>query len=73
MSTMTVLGQPAVLTRKVTDFIERARNAIQKQRRREKVRAALYGMNSRDLHDIGIAHSDIEYLASHPEIDPRHV
>ncbi|MBB4370311.1 uncharacterized protein YjiS (DUF1127 family) [Bradyrhizobium sp. cir1] len=73
MSMMTVLGQPAVLTRKVTDFIERTRNALQKQRRRGKLRAALYGMNSRDLHDIGIAHSDIEYLASHPEIDPRDV
>ncbi|MCA1469790.1 DUF1127 domain-containing protein [Bradyrhizobium sp. IC3195] len=37
------------------------------------MRAALYGLNSRDLHDIGIAHSDIEYVASHPESDPRRV
>ena len=71
MSTITVLGQPAVSTRKVVGFIEGYWNALQERRKREKVRAALYGLNGRDLHDIGIAHSDIEYVASHPEIDPR--
>jgi uncharacterized protein YjiS (DUF1127 family) len=29
------------------------------------------GTGCRELHDIGIAHGDIEYVASHPEIDPR--
>ena len=37
----------------------------------QKVRAALYGLNGRDLKDIGIAHGDIEYVASNPDIDPR--
>jgi len=40
-------------------------------RKREKVRAALYGLNGRDLKDIGIAHGEIEYVASNPDIDPR--
>jgi uncharacterized protein YjiS (DUF1127 family) len=71
MSTITVLGQPAVSTRKVTDFVKGCWNALQERRKREKVRAALYILNGRDLHDIGIAHGDIEYVASHPEIDPR--
>jgi uncharacterized protein YjiS (DUF1127 family) len=71
VSTITVLGQPAVSTRKVTGFIKGYWNALQERRKREKVRAALYGLNGRDLHDIGITHSDIEYVASHPEIDPR--
>jgi len=44
---------------------------VQERRKREKVRAALYALNGRDLHDIGIAHSDIEYVASNPNLDPR--
>ena len=34
-------------------------------------RAALYGLDGRDLKDIGIAHGEIEYVALHPDIDPR--
>ena len=71
MSTITVSGQPSVLTRQVRGFIRGCWNALQERRKREKVRAALYGLNGRDLHDIGMAHGDIEYVASHPEIDPR--
>ena len=71
MSTLTVLGQPSVSTRQVPGFIRRCWSALQERRKREKVRAALYALNGRDLHDIGIAHSDIEYLASNPNLDPR--
>ena len=71
MSTITVLGQPAVSTRQVRGFIEVCWNAVQERRRREKVRAALYGLNGSDLKDIGIAHGEIEYVASNPDIDPR--
>jgi len=39
--------------------------------KRAKVRAALYGLSGRDLKDIGIAHGEIEYVASNPDIDPR--
>jgi uncharacterized protein YjiS (DUF1127 family) len=71
MSTITVLGQTAVSNRQVTGFIRRCWEALQERRKREKVRAALYGLNGRDLHDIGIAHGEIEYVASNPDIDPR--
>jgi uncharacterized protein YjiS (DUF1127 family) len=71
MSTITVLGQPAVSTRLVPGFIRGCWNAVQERRKREKVRAALYGLNGRDLKDIGIAHGEIEYVASNPDIDPR--
>ena len=71
MSTLTVLGQPARSTRKVTGFIKRYWNALQEGRRSQKVRAALYGLNDRDLHDIGICRGDIEYVAAHLEIEPR--
>ena len=65
MSTITVSGQPSVST------IRGCWNALQERRRRAKVRAALYGLNGRDLQDIGIAHGDIEYVAANPDIDPR--
>ena len=71
MSTITVLGQPAVSTRPVPGFIRGCWNALQERRKRAKVRAALYGLSGRDLQDIGIAHGEIEYVASNPDIDPR--
>ena len=71
MSTLIVSGQPPLLTRQVPGFIRGCWNVLQERRRRAKVRAALHALSGRDLHDIGIAHGDIEYVASHPEIDPR--
>jgi uncharacterized protein YjiS (DUF1127 family) len=71
MSTITVLGQPAVSTRQIPRLIGVSWNALQERRKRAKVRAALYALNGRDLHDIGIAHGDIEYVAANPDIDPR--
>ena len=71
MSTITALGLRAVSTGRVPGFIRGCWSAFQERRQREKVRAALYALNGRDLHDIGIAHSDIEYVASNPNLDPR--
>jgi uncharacterized protein YjiS (DUF1127 family) len=71
MSTLTALGQAAMSNRQVAGFIRRCWDALQERRKREKVRAALYGLNGRDLKDIGIAHGEIEYVASNPDIDPR--
>jgi uncharacterized protein YjiS (DUF1127 family) len=71
MSTIAVFGQPTVSTRRVPGFIRGCRIALQERRKRAKVRAALYGLNGRDLQDIGISHGEIEYVASNPDIDPR--
>lgn len=73
MSTITVLGQPAVSNRQIPRLIGVCWNALQERRKRAKVRAALYALDGRDLHDIGIAHGDIEYVAAHPDIDPRDI
>ena len=73
MSTISVLGQPSGSTRQIPGFIRRCWNALQERRKCAKVRAALYGLNDRDLHDIGIAHGNIEYVASNPDVDPRGV
>ena len=32
---------------------------------------ATRGLSGRDLKDIGIAHGEIEFVASNPDIDPR--
>ena len=71
MTTITVLGQPSVSNRQVAGFIRNCRDALQERRKRAKVRAALYGLSGRDLKDIGIAHGEIEYMASNSNIDPR--
>lgn len=73
MSTITVLGKPSVATRQVPGYIRRCWSALQERRKRAKVRADLYALSGRDLHDIGIAHGEIEYLAANPDIDPRGV
>ena len=71
MRTITSSGRPAVSTRQVDGFIRASWNALQERCKRAKVRAALYGLNARDLHDIGIAHGDIEYVVTNADIDPR--
>ena len=72
MSTIPVM-QTAVPNRQITGFIRRCWNAFQERREREKVRAALYSLNACDLKDIGIAHGEIDYVASHRSVDPRGV
>jgi uncharacterized protein YjiS (DUF1127 family) len=71
MSTITISVQPCVSTRQTAGFIRRCWNALQERRKREEVRAALYGLSGRDLHDIGIAYGDIEYVAANRNNDPR--
>ena len=73
MSTITVSGQPSVSSRQGPGFVRRCWNALEERRKRAKVRADLYALSGRDLHDIGIAHGEIEYVAANPDIDPRGV
>jgi uncharacterized protein YjiS (DUF1127 family) len=49
-------------------------SALHERRKRARLRAALYGLPDRHLRDIGIARSEIEYLAlngTDERIDPR--
>lgn len=71
MSIITVLGEPAASNRQIPRLIGVCWTALQERRKRAKVRAALYALNGHDLHDIGIAHGDIEFVAANPDIDPR--
>jgi uncharacterized protein YjiS (DUF1127 family) len=72
MSTIPVV-QTAVSNRQIAGFIKGCWNVFQERRERQKVRAALYGLNVCDLKDIGIAHGEIEYVASNRSVDPRGV
>jgi uncharacterized protein YjiS (DUF1127 family) len=48
----------------VTGFLRRCWSAHQARRERARVRAFLYAMPDRELKDIGISRSEIEYHVS---------
>lgn len=59
---------------RVPAFIRRCWHALQERRKRDRLRAALYALPERNLRDIGISLSEIEYLALHgtdERVDPR--
>jgi uncharacterized protein YjiS (DUF1127 family) len=68
----TELG-PVTARRQVYSPLETYWNAFQEWRKRERLRAELYGLNNRELMDIGITRGEIEYFASNGGIDPRGV
>jgi uncharacterized protein YjiS (DUF1127 family) len=57
--------------RRVVSLVERCWDALQKQRRRERICADLSNLNDRELMDIGIARGEIDYVAANDGIDPR--
>ena len=68
---VTGLGKTAVSTHHLSSFIKRHWDAFQERRKRERVRADLYGLKDWELKDIGIARGEIDYVASNSGIDPR--
>ncbi|WP_346657316.1 DUF1127 domain-containing protein [Bradyrhizobium monzae] len=38
---------------------------------RQRIRAKLFDLSDRELHDIGISRGEIDYVASNRDIDPR--
>jgi uncharacterized protein YjiS (DUF1127 family) len=69
--TMTTISVVAVPNGQIAVFIRRYWNAFQERRERQKVRAALYGLNACDLRDIGITPGEIDYVALNRSVDPR--
>jgi uncharacterized protein YjiS (DUF1127 family) len=67
-------AQTAELRPHVSALIKRCWTALQGRRKRARLRAALYALPDRDLRDIGVSWSDIEYLAlngTDERVDPR--
>jgi uncharacterized protein YjiS (DUF1127 family) len=65
------LEQTFTSTRHVSGLLWRFWEAFQQRRERQKLRAALYNLNDAELQDIGVARSEIDYVASNRDIDPR--
>jgi uncharacterized protein YjiS (DUF1127 family) len=55
---VTGLGKTAVSTHHLSSFIKQHWDAFQERRKRERVRADLYGLKDWELKDIGIARGD---------------
>ena len=66
----TELG-PATAKRQVYSPLETYWNAFQEWRKRQRLLANLSDLSDRELMDIGITRSEIDYVASHRESDPR--
>ena len=59
---------------RVPAFIRRCLHVLQERRKHARLRAVLYALPERDLRDIGISFSEIEYLAlngTDERVDPR--
>jgi uncharacterized protein YjiS (DUF1127 family) len=69
----TGLGQSTVWTRRVSSFFKTCWRAFQERRKRQRLIANLSDLSDRELMDIGVTRSEIDYLASHRGCDPRGV
>jgi uncharacterized protein YjiS (DUF1127 family) len=67
----TWLEQTSISTRSVSSFIWKYWNAFRERREREKLRAILSNLSETELMDIGLTLGEIDYAASHRDIDPR--
>ena len=62
---------PATAKRQVYSPLETYCNAFHQWRKRDRLRTELYGLNDRELMDIGITRGEIDYFASNRGFDPR--
>ena len=66
------LGRAAASTPRVSSFFRKYWNAFQERGKRQRLRATLCGL-SRELMDIGTSRSEIDYVASHRDLDPQSI
>ncbi|HKU04587.1 MAG TPA: DUF1127 domain-containing protein [Bradyrhizobium sp.] len=68
------VAQPAWRQRAFALF-NRYRDAFRSRRQRAQLQAVLFSLDDRDLHDIGIARAEIDYVAAEGAAgrDPRYV
>jgi len=67
----TELQQTAASTRRACSLVRKYWSALRERRERERLRAALCDLSDRELMDIGTTRSEIDYVASNRNIDPR--
>ncbi len=61
----------SISTRSISSFIWKCWDAFRERRERQKLRAILSNLSDTELMDIGTTRGEIDYVASHPGIDPR--
>jgi uncharacterized protein YjiS (DUF1127 family) len=62
-------GPAAASARSGLSWLRRVWRGYQERRRRQRLRATLYGLSDRELMDIGVTRAEIDYLAPHRAID----
>jgi uncharacterized protein YjiS (DUF1127 family) len=63
--------QTAASTRRVSSLFKRYWAAFQERRERQRLRATLSDLSDKELMDIGTTRGEIDYVASHRDVDPR--
>ena len=58
-------------TQRVSNFLGSCWAAFHQWRKRDRSRTELYGLNDRELMDIGITRGEIDYFASNRGLDPQ--
>ena len=65
------LKQATRSTQRVSNLLRSCWGAFHQWRKRDRLRTELYGLNDRELMDIGITRGEIDYFASNRAIDPQ--
>jgi uncharacterized protein YjiS (DUF1127 family) len=65
------LTQTLVPARLGLTFLKSSWGALLEWRKRQRLRATLYGLSDRELLDIGTTRGEIDFVASNRGIDPR--
>ena len=60
-------------SQRVSNFLGSCWEVFQQWRNRDRLRTELYGLNDRELMDIGISRGEIDYFASNRNTDPRDI
>jgi len=63
--------QTTELPRRFSRALREFWDELQDRRKQARLRADLYSLSDRELMDIGIAHAEIDYVASNRDSDPR--
>jgi uncharacterized protein YjiS (DUF1127 family) len=63
--------RPTTAKRQAYSPFEKYWNAFLEWRKRDRLRTDLCRLTDSELADIGISRSDIDYVASHRDTDPR--
>ena len=64
LSEKEAVGPPVASTRNVPGLLRRYWSAFRKWRQRERLRVSLHHLGDRELMDIGVTASDIDYIVA---------